>query len=157
MDSLDARRPFVTSAFSESAPAVSPSGRLLAYASDETGTDQIYLINMPMAGARVPVSVGGGTEPAWSRDGSRLYFRGPARMMVATITERPTPAVARIDSLFVDRYFRERWNRQYDVLRDGRLLMVGVSGREEAASASLFAIVNWQAMLGASRPERGER
>jgi serine/threonine-protein kinase len=154
MDSLAALRPYVETPYRESSSAVSPNGKYLAYASDETGTNEIYIVHLPTPGVRVSVSVGGGIEPAWSRDGKELYFRGPRRMMVATITERPTLAVSRIDSLFVDRYFSERWHRQYDVHPSGQLMMVGVRGDVSASATNLYAIVNWEALLGARREGR---
>jgi Tol biopolymer transport system component len=157
-DSMHARRPFITSPFSESGEAVSPDGRLLAYASNETGRDEIYIVQLPIAGSRVPVSVGGGTEPAWSRDGKQLYFRGRRHMMVAAITQRPTVSVARIYSLFVDHFIRDKWFRQYDVMADGRLLMVDEqSSTALSPRATLFFITNWQGMAGMRSDDRAGR
>jgi eukaryotic-like serine/threonine-protein kinase len=149
-DSMSAIRPLMKTPYRESASTVSPDGRFLAYASDETGRDEIYVVPLPVPSSRIAVSVGGGTEPAWSRDGKQLFFRGPQRMMVASIATSPTLASTRLDSLFVDTYFRERWHRQYDVLPDGRFVMLGLAATSDTAPApasSLHAIMNWQAML----------
>ena len=61
----------------ESQVRVSPDGRWLAFASDETGRWEIYLRSLDPAGARRVVSSAGGTNPAWSADGSELFFLEP--------------------------------------------------------------------------------
>jgi hypothetical protein len=65
------------------------------------------------------VSVNGGREPIWSSDESTLFYRGPNRMMAATIAER-RPAVTNQDSLFVDIYRRYAPHSAYDVFPNGR-------------------------------------
>jgi serine/threonine-protein kinase len=68
--------PRVASSFTELAPAVSPEGRWMAYSSTETGGTEVFAVPFPNAGdAKWLVSVGGGTEPLWSRDGRELFYR----------------------------------------------------------------------------------
>ena len=68
--------PLVTGPASEVHPAVSPDGRWLAYASDESGTTEIYVRPFPDAGsARWQVSTAGGSSPVWSRSGKELFYR----------------------------------------------------------------------------------
>jgi eukaryotic-like serine/threonine-protein kinase len=59
----------------ERAPAVSPDGRWLAYASDETGRPEIYVMPFGPAGRGQRISVVGGNNPHWSGDGRRIFFR----------------------------------------------------------------------------------
>ncbi len=107
-DSLSAVRLFVRGAARMDAPRVSAHGRLVAYASNESGRTQVYVRQLPGPGPVVQVSVDGGTEPIWSSDESTLFYRGPKRMMAATIAERPRLAVTRQDSLFVITNWRTR-------------------------------------------------
>jgi eukaryotic-like serine/threonine-protein kinase len=68
--------PLVTSPAREVSPALSPDGKWLAYASDESGTFEIYVRPFPnAASARWQVSTAGGSSPLWSRSGKELFFR----------------------------------------------------------------------------------
>jgi eukaryotic-like serine/threonine-protein kinase len=68
--------PLVTGPASEIDPAVSPDGRWLAYASDESGTPEIYVRPFPdAASARWQVSTAGGSSPIWSHSGKELFYR----------------------------------------------------------------------------------
>ena len=70
--------PLIHTAARELSPAISPDGRWLAYTSDETGRNEIYVVRFPELEARRPISVGGGSGPTWSADGSELiYLRTP--------------------------------------------------------------------------------
>ena len=140
-DSLNAIRPFVATAASETMPRVSPSGRLLAYQSNETGRNEVYIQPLPGPGPRVAVSIGGGEEPIWARDGSTLFYRGPAWMMAAGIAERPQVVVTRRDSLFVDGYARGLGFSYYDAFANGRDFLMLTGTRSVRREVSV--IVGW--------------
>ena len=89
---------------SEIYPAISPNGRWMAYQSDVSGRDEVFVRPIPGPGAAVPVSVGGRLQPRWSPDGGTLYFRGPSHVMAARVVERPQLAVTRRDTLFADTF-----------------------------------------------------
>jgi Tol biopolymer transport system component len=67
--------PLLTSRFDEAFPAISPDGRWLAFVSNQSGQNQVYVRSLAAAGDQVQVSLAGGTEPGWSRDGRELYYR----------------------------------------------------------------------------------
>ena len=66
---------FLQTPTSESQPAFSPDGRWLAYASDESGRNEVYVRPFPGPGGKWQVSIDGGTEPAWSRTRRELFYR----------------------------------------------------------------------------------
>jgi len=59
----------LSTSFQTAWPAVSPDGHWLAYVSDESGQPQVYVRSLRGDGDRIQISVGGGSEPAWSKDG----------------------------------------------------------------------------------------
>jgi len=140
--------PFITTPTNETDIALSPSGDLLAYQSDETGRDEVYVRPVPGPGPRVPVSVSGGTNPVWSRDGKALYFRSETRVMAASIVEQPSLAVTRRDSLFEANLVSDGTNLA--VLPDGRFV-VAIGGASFTASAYRIAVLsNWQSLFSRS-------
>ena len=67
--------PLVASPFTELQPALSRDGRWLAYTSNESGTNEVYVRPFPDTGrGPVQVSNGGGAEPRWSPDGREVFF-----------------------------------------------------------------------------------
>ena len=154
-ESLSAVHPFIGGSAIKTAPRVSPKGRLLAYASNESGRNEIYLRQIPGPGPVVQVSVDGGSEPVWSSDESALFYRGPQRLMVATVVERPSLAVSRRDSLFVDTYRRYFQNSAYDVFPNGREFLM--TRGPLSTGAQLYVIVNWMQLIGKQAGTEGER
>lgn len=90
------------------------------------------------------VSVDGGGEPTWAHDGTTLFYRGPTRMMAATVVERPSLAVTRRDSLFADGYTRYQWYAAYDVFPSGDFLMT----MGPVTTSRIFVIVTWPELAG---------
>ena len=81
--------PLVTSPATEIVPAVSPDGKWLAYSSNESGAQEVYVRPFPDAGsARWQVSVAGGTDPVWSHSGKELFYRSGQDALV-TVAVHP--------------------------------------------------------------------
>jgi Tol biopolymer transport system component len=74
--------PLVQSAHNDREPAVSPDGRFLAYSTPESGGQQVWVMPLPADGRRIRVSSDYGREPAWSADGSTLYYHGLNRTLM---------------------------------------------------------------------------
>src|SRR5205085_673890 len=74
---------------SEYSPKFSPDGRWLAYESDTSGRNEVYVQPYPKV-ERLPVSTSGGNGPVWRRDGKELYFMGTdagvPKMMAVSVT-----------------------------------------------------------------------
>jgi eukaryotic-like serine/threonine-protein kinase len=78
---------FLNSPFSEVTPVFSPDGRWLAYRSDESGKDEIYVRAFPGPGSKWQISTGGGSSPRWSRNGKELFYATPDnKIMTASYT-----------------------------------------------------------------------
>ena len=79
--------PLVATEFSERHPALSPNGGWLAYTSNETGRDEVFVIPFPEGGGRWAVSSAGGSEPLWAHSGRELFYRSGDGSMVAVPVE----------------------------------------------------------------------
>ncbi|MDE3135074.1 MAG: serine/threonine-protein kinase, partial [Acidobacteriota bacterium] len=76
-------RPFLKGAGSENNGQISPDGKWVAYASNESGDWEIYVTTFPGAAGKWQVSHGGGTEPRWNADGKEIFYLGPKQMLTA--------------------------------------------------------------------------
>jgi serine/threonine protein kinase len=129
-------------------PRFSPDGRLLAYASDESGQPEIYVA--PLNGATQPrrLSRAGGFSPRWRGDGGELYFlqADGTLMTVNPRAEVATPApLFRIDGVSAaDRYSppRER-NVVFDVMPDGQRFLLRLPDTSDPRGDDLRVMVNW--------------
>jgi Tol biopolymer transport system component len=108
----------------ELAPDVSPDGKWLAYVSEYSGSDEVYVTTFPETGSRFKVSNGGGHSPVWSPDGRTLYYVSGLSMMAASIETEPRFRVTERKTLFDGRYVQYRWSRQYDIHPDGKRFLL---------------------------------
>jgi eukaryotic-like serine/threonine-protein kinase len=118
-------KPIAVSRYDENMPRLSPDGRWIAFVTNESGATQVVVQPFPGPGGRVQVSVNDGTEPVWSRDGRRLFYRGEGKFMAASIVTSPRFAVTGRTALFDDTYLRSAApHANYDVSPDGSRLLV---------------------------------
>jgi Tol biopolymer transport system component len=143
--SLSDRRamPFLQTQFNERQAMFSPDGRSIAYTSDESGHDEVYVRPFPGPGSRTVVSVGGGSDPRWRRDGRELYYRNgdmligremPGGTLLSAASPRPVVRVDRIASGF---------GLDYDITADGQRI-VGLLERGISTTVpELHIVLNW--------------
>lgn len=137
-------RPVLQSPSNETGPALSPDGRWLAYVSDESGRNEVYVSSFPGAQGKWQVSVDGGTEPLWSHDGSEIFYRIGNHLMAARITTTPSFKRNTPQSLFEGAYDRGKASRPaYDVSADGARFLFVRSGDKESAPIELEVILEW--------------
>jgi eukaryotic-like serine/threonine-protein kinase len=100
--------PLVATRFSEQFPALSHDEQWLAFSSNQSGRDEVYVRRLSGDGEQLQVSVGGATEAAWNRNGRELIYRSATNaegraeptMMSATIATTPALAVTSRRVLF---------------------------------------------------------
>ena len=125
----------------------SPDGKWLAYVSDETGQDQVYVRPYPEPDVKWLISgEGGGNEPVWSPGGKELFYRSGNRMMVVSIqTQGQTLTAESPGVLFEGSYVSHSTPpglQYYDITPDGkRFLMM----KEEVAAeqGQIHVVLNW--------------
>ncbi len=127
----------------EVSPAVSHDGRWIAYVSNQSGRDEVYVTAYPKPEGVVQISVAGGANPAWSVDGGEIYyFQGREFIAVNVSTESQLRVVGR-KKLFEGDFRQYRWHRQYDIHPDGKhFVMI-----EDPPGGHLEVILNWATEL----------
>ncbi len=117
---------FAGSEFDETQPVISPDGRFLAYRSDSSGQDEVWVASFPDGILVQQASVAGGHEPRWSVDGTELFYRTGAHMMAVPVLDGAQLRLGEPEVLFADnfRMIVSLNNAGYDVTPDGQFLMV---------------------------------
>ncbi len=140
-------------------PEVSPDGRYVAYQSNESGRNEIYVRPFPRVNDGTwRVSPEGGTRPAWARNGRELYYLDQAEVLTAVPVQTagasfvfgnpaglfaaPTEAVGIYTS------------REYDIAEDGRFLLVKTSASGSRRQTAMVVVLNWFEELKTGLPVR---
>lgn len=121
-------------------PAPSPDGRWLAYASDVTGTLEVYVRPFPNPGPSVRVSTGGGREPRWSQSGSEIFYRDGGAIVAVRISTTPAFTVIGKPETLFDAGYDFTQDRNWDVGPGDRFLMVR---GDPTSGAGLRVVFNW--------------
>ena len=132
--------------FYRRAAEISPDGRWLAYVSNESGREDVYVQSFPGNANRVQVSSGGGVMPRWRGDGRELYYiaadQKVAAVEIRTKGDRIDPGKTR--ELFAVNPLYPGGN-PLDVTRDGKLFVVATVQPGQEAPVRLIS--NWDALV----------
>ena len=137
-------KPFVNSAFNEAAAAFSPDGHWLAYMSNESGSNEVYVRPFPGPGGKWQISTGGGVAPKWSRNGKELFYRTTdSKIMVVTYTASGGSFRADKPLLWSPGQFTDRGlTTNFDLHPDGkRFVVLKAPGTEEAAAVNKVSFI----------------
>ncbi len=143
--------PFLRTEFSERDGRFSPDGKWVAYQSNETGRYEVYVRTFspqePGGGGKWQVSVDGGVEPRWRKDGKELFFHAPDRKLMAVEVKAGARFQAGVPRpLFQTRIQQSASIGRYAVTADGRRFLI-VSEVEEAFGEPATVLLNWTAGL----------
>jgi Tol biopolymer transport system component len=110
-------------------PALSPDGRWLAYVSNRTGTDQVYVRPWRRDGPDVPVSRNGGSEPVWGPDSKELFYRGtngryPVLIVASVAAEEDFNVTDRFGLFPIGDIAAAAPQANYDISPDGRTFVM---------------------------------
>jgi serine/threonine protein kinase len=141
-------RKYIATPFDEYWGRLSPDGRWMAYVSNETGSDEVYVQSFPEPGRRERVSSGGGSHPRWRGDGRELFYLAPdKRLMAVAVKGENTFESGAPAALFETPGF-DLHNAQfpYAATADGQRFLV-IRPVENASAKSLTVVLNWAAGL----------
>ena len=140
------------SAFSESQGQISPDGKWLAYASNESGLNEVYVQPLSPDGSKWAISNGGGSHPRWRSDGRELFFIGNGRMRAVEISTKGTALVAGDARTLFD-YYVSTINLGHNIhfpyvpSRDGQRLLISaptsVATGAAAQQPPIVVVINW--------------
>jgi Tol biopolymer transport system component len=140
-------RPYLRTRFNEHLARFSPepSPRWVAYVSDESGRDEVYVQAFPEPRGKFLISTGGGMNPEWSRDGRELYYVSPDnKLMAAELTLGRDSAIPSIPRELFAISPGTAGFPPYTVAPDGKRFLVSVPA---GGSQPLELVVNWPALL----------
>jgi eukaryotic-like serine/threonine-protein kinase len=124
---------------------ISPDGRWLAYTSEETGRPEIYVRPFPAGMSSLLISIGGGSEASWRRDGKELFYLAPdGRLMSVGLTASDVVTASRPSELFQTHIpgDRHRNSTSYAATADGRRFLV-TTAVGDPPQAAVTVIRNW--------------
>jgi serine/threonine-protein kinase len=140
-------QPLLQGRHNERQPEVSPYGRWLAYTSDESGRDEVYVQPFPTLGRKWPISTGGGARPRWTRKGRELVYRNGRQILSVEIAASAELQPGKPRVLFEADTFG------FDVTPDGeRFLMMRFPESPEIAEVAV--VFNWHEELKRLVPAR---
>jgi Tol biopolymer transport system component len=135
--------PFLATNALETGAMFSPDGRWIAYSSNESGEDRVYVQPLPATGAKYQVSRSGGIQPIWREDGKELFFLAlDSTLMVVRIASSTPFEVDSPRPLFATGLTDLSTRRLYAVSKDGARFVVNVP-QDLFAPPTLTVIVNW--------------
>jgi eukaryotic-like serine/threonine-protein kinase len=144
--------PYLATSFSEEDARFSPNGKWVAYTSNESGGNEVYVQSFPDPHEKVQISNGGGVSPRWAPSGRELYFLAiDRRLMAVKVTTgnalqagTPIPLFDTSVDLGANRYAPDY---------DGRRFLLNV-GAAETGAAPLVVVLNWAEHLTTTQSAR---
>jgi Tol biopolymer transport system component len=148
-------QPYLATPFNELMGQFSPDGRWVAYSSLDSGRTEVYVQPFPTNGDRYTISVGGGMQPSWRRDGREMFYLTPTgTMKVVAVDGRTGQFKSGVpQNLFdFDISGLSTTSRLYQPSPDGqRFLITERRRRADAATEPLTVVVDWTADLQRAR------
>ena len=131
-------RPLVEGPFNQHDARVSPNGKWLAYVSDESGQDEIFVQVMDDPNTRIQISLGGGRMPRWARAGRELFYLSGSKVMSVTFGSGKSLSPSKPTLAFED---KNGWNG-YDVGRNDRFV-VARDTQLQGSGSQINIVLNW--------------
>jgi dipeptidyl aminopeptidase/acylaminoacyl peptidase len=133
--------PYLQTKFSEQSGMFSPDGRWIAYVSDESGQDEVYVQSFPLSVEKRQISTNRGSEPSWRKDGGELFYLAADRNLMSV----PIKLGAKLEAGLPKALFavpESARKYSYAATGDGQRFLVS---RTIGELPPLTVIVNWRA------------
>lgn len=127
----------------------SPSGRYIAYLSDESGNPEVYVQGFSQTTGKWQISSGGGQEPMWRADGKELFYLSHGNLMAVDVkTDSTAFEVGVPKALFAHPHLLEgpvHPRNRYVVSRDGKRFLFSTPA--ESQNEKFYILTNWTAAI----------
>jgi eukaryotic-like serine/threonine-protein kinase len=134
-------QPFKRTPAMERQGSLSPDGRWMAYASNESGRSEIYVEPVPGPGGRKQISAEGGEQPRWVRNGREIVYRNGTKMMSVPVQIQPVFQAGKTVELFDRKFDRGAAVAAYDVTGDGQTFVMTRSERDNPTE--IRVVIGW--------------
>jgi Tol biopolymer transport system component/predicted Ser/Thr protein kinase len=144
------RQPYLQSQFSESEGQFSPDGRWIAYVSDESGRQEVFVQSFPVPGSKSQISTAGGAQPRWRDDGKELFYLAPDRRLMAVDVKTSPPFTASVPKpLFASSIamlqVTPTGTYRYSPTPDGKRFLINISEDQATDDTPFTVVLNWRA------------
>jgi Tol biopolymer transport system component len=144
-------KPVLATPSNEHSPDVSPDGEWLAYVSDVSGREEVYVRRMGGDEEVWKISTEGGIAPLWRRDGRELFFLDPANRLQAVATTLGSSFSAGAPEVLFVADLDEGGGRQYDASPDGQRFLLNRGA--VPSTRPIVVVLGWAAEIGRSSPD----
>jgi len=134
---------FLQTPFVETEPEFSPDGKWIAYTSNQSGRDQVYVQPFPGPGPRIQVSAEGGNVPRWARNGSELFFVQDDKLVAVPVQLGANLKLGKPAVLFAGLEGYETFHFFYDVFPNGKEFVMVRNANPNPAPLQFHVVLNW--------------
>ena len=122
-------------------PTFSPDGRAIAYTSNESGREEIYVRPYPRQSGKWKISRNGGTDPLWAPDGRQIYYRQADKVVAVSVETEPEFQPGRPQTLFERQYAKPVTAGFYDIAPDGQRFLMLMADQKPITHINV--VLNW--------------
>jgi Tol biopolymer transport system component len=139
--------PLLTGSFNQNQGRVSPDGRWLAYSSNESGKNEVYVQNFPPSGDKWQISTAGGNEPQWRPDGKEMFYVQDDKMLMSVeISSGSGRFEASIPKPLFEAPFSSSVRNRFVISPDGQKFLV-ITRVDQSTTTPFTLVLNWAAGL----------
>jgi Tol biopolymer transport system component len=138
-------QPFKRTPAVERQGSLSPDAHWMVYESNESGRSEIYVEPVPGPGGRKQISMEGGEQPRWVRNGREIVYRSGTKMMSVPVQIQPVFQAGKVVELFDRKFDPGGAVAAYDVTADGQTFVMTRSERDNPTE--IRVVIGWPTIL----------